>query len=121
MREMSVMKRMRAPCPQPRGATSSVTWVAADGLESLQGASWQDAPARVLPQGDHARFGGTRSARGQAAGPGRGSLLATAHDMLANARSRPELGRAKLPVGLGAEREAQVLAAWHRRAGATAG
>lgn len=108
---------VRAPCPQPPEATSTVTWVPADFLEAQKVSPWQDMPAWIPPAGDYAAFGRRSTARAQAAGLTYRPLQATVDDTLAWWLSLPAERRGKLKAGIAPAREAEVLAAWHARQG----
>ncbi|MBB1060092.1 NAD-dependent epimerase/dehydratase family protein [Marilutibacter spongiae] len=112
-RSMSVHHCITAPCPQPPGAQSSVTWVPADFLEAQGVSAWQDMPAWIPARGEYAGFGRTRTTRAQAAGLRYRSLEETVRDTLEWWRGQPESRRAKPKAGLAPEREADVLRAWH--------
>ena len=106
---------VRAPCPQPDSANSTVTWVPADFLEAQGVSAWQDMPAWIAPRGEYAGFGRRSTARAQAAGLRYRPLDTTVRDTLAYWRGLPEERRAKPKAGLSPQREAEVLAAWHAR------
>ena len=106
---------VRAPCPQPPEASSTVTWVPADFLEAQKVSAWQDMPAWVPPMGDYAGFGRRSTTRAQAAGLKTRPLQDTVDDTLDYWLSLPEARRAKPGAGLSAAREAEVLKAWHAR------
>ncbi|GAB3342557.1 NAD-dependent epimerase/dehydratase family protein [Marilutibacter aestuarii] len=112
-RSMSVRHCVTAPCPQPPGAQSSVTWVPADFLEAQGVRAWQDMPAWIPARGEYAGFGRTRTTRAQAAGLRYRPLEETVRDTLEWWRAQPESRRAQPRAGLAPEREAEVLRAWH--------
>ncbi len=112
-RSMNVHHCITAPCPQPPGAQSSVTWVPADFLEAQGVSAWQDMPAWIPAEGEYAGFGRTRTARARAAGLEYRPLEKTVLDTLAWWRSLPEERRAKPKAGISPEREAEVMRAWH--------
>ncbi len=112
-RSMSVHHCITAPCPQPPGAQSSVTWVPADFLEAQGVSAWQDMPAWIPARGEYAGFGRTRTTRAQAAGLRYRPLEDTVRDTLEWWRAQPESRRAQPKAGLAPEREADVLRAWH--------
>ncbi|KAB8188544.1 NAD-dependent epimerase/dehydratase family protein [Lysobacter maris] len=113
-RRMNVMNCITTPCPQPPGASSTLTWVPADFLERHEVQPWRDMPAWIPAEGEYAGFGHTSSARAQAAGLGYRPLEDTVRDTLAWWREQPAERRAKPRAGLDAAREREVLAAWHR-------
>ncbi len=95
------------------GKKSSVTWVPADFLEAQKVSAWGDLPAWIPARGDYAGFGRTSVSKARAAGLTYRPLRETVRDTLAWWRSLPEERRAKPKAGLSAQREAEVLAAWH--------
>ena len=103
---------VRAPCPQPPEASSTVTWVPADFLEAQQVSAWQDMPVWIPPTGEYAGFGQRSTAKAQAAGLKCRSLQETVDDTLQWWRGLPEARRASPKAGLSPEREAAVLRAW---------
>ena len=106
---------IRAPCPQPPEASSTVTWVPADFLETHKVSAWQDMPAWVPATGDYAGFGQRSTARAQAAGLKYRSLQDTVDDTLQWWLALPEARRATPKAGLSTARESEVLKAWHAR------
>jgi 2'-hydroxyisoflavone reductase len=98
-------------------AETTFTWVPADFLETQKIKPWVDAPVWVPPLGDEAgssRFDLTREVNtGLTFRP----LAVTARDTLEFHFSRPPERQARLRFGMTAEREAEVLAAWHARKG----
>jgi len=107
---------IRAPCPQPPEASSTVTWVPADFLEAQKVSAWQDMPVWIPPTGEYAGFGRRSTAKAQAAGLKYRPLQATVDDTLAYWLSLPEERRAKPKAGLSSARETEVLKAWHAQA-----
>jgi 2'-hydroxyisoflavone reductase len=107
---------VRAPCEQPPEAMSTVTWVPADFLEEHNVSAWQDMPAWIPARGEYAGFGRRSTERAQAAGLTYRPLETTVRDTLQWWLSLPEDRRAKPKAGISAEREAEVLKAWHARA-----
>lgn len=109
---------VRAPCPQPAAAESTLTWVPADFLERHGVQAWQDLPVWMPPTGEFAAFGQRRIERARAAGLVYRPLVETATDTLRWWNALPEARRAAPKAGLGPEREAEVLLAWRQaRAG----
>ncbi len=111
---------VRAPCPQPPEAISTLTWVPAEFLAAQKVAPWQDMPAWIPPTGDYAAFGRRSTARAQAAGLTYRPLQATVDDTLSWWLSLPAERRGKPKAGITPAREAEVLAAWHARNGSAA-
>ncbi|MET4728444.1 2'-hydroxyisoflavone reductase [Lysobacter enzymogenes] len=95
------------------GKKSSVTWVPADFLEALKVSAWGDMPAWIPARGEYAGFGRTSVSKARAAGLTYRPLRETVRDTLAWWRKLPEERRAKPKAGLSAQREGEVLAAWH--------
>jgi 2'-hydroxyisoflavone reductase len=97
-------------------SSATFTWVNADFLEGQRVAPWSDMPVWIPPHGEE--VGGNRISiqRALAKGLTFRSLAETARDTLAWFKSQPAERRAKLKAGLSPEREAEVLAAWHKRA-----
>ena len=94
----------------------SFTWVDADFLEAQKVAPWSDMPVWIPPRGEEG--GGNRISiqRALAKGLTFRPLAETARDTLAWFKSQPAERQAKLKAGLSPEREAEVLAAWHKKA-----
>ena len=106
---------IRAPCPQPAEASSTVTWVPADFLEAQKVSAWQDMPAWIPPTGEYAGFGLRSTGKAQAAGLKYRPLQETVDDTLQWWSQLPEARRASPKAGLAPEREAAVLQAWHQQ------
>ena len=115
-RRMNTIQCVRAPCPQPPGHDSTLTWVPADVLAELGVSPWQDMPAWIPATGEYAGFGRVSTVRAHAAGLRIRPLEDTVADTLAFWRELPEDRRARPKAGITPEREAEVLAAWHARA-----
>jgi 2'-hydroxyisoflavone reductase len=101
-----------------KGALNSkakFTWVNADFLESHKISPWSDMPVWIPPRGEEA--GGNQVSIKSALGKGLTfrPLAETARDTLSWFKSQPAERQAKLKAGLTPEREAEVLAAWHKR------
>lgn len=94
----------------------SFTWVPADFLEAQKVSAWSDMPTWI-PRSDTDDYAGTHvsNARAVAAGLTFRPLATTAVDTLAWFNGVSEQGKAQMlkEAGLGPEREAAVLAAWH--------
>jgi len=97
-------------------SNATFTWVNADFLEAQKVAPWSDMPVWIPPRGEEA--GGARISiqRALAKGLTFRPLADTARDTLAWFKSQPSERQAKLKAGLTPEREAEVLAAWHKQA-----
>jgi 2'-hydroxyisoflavone reductase len=114
-RRMNTIYCVRAPCPQPPGHDSTLTWVPADFLEAQKVSAWQDMPVWMPAVGNDAGFGRVSTRRARAIGLRYRPLETTVADTLAYWRELPEERRAKPKAGLTPAREAEVLKAWHAR------
>jgi 2'-hydroxyisoflavone reductase len=114
-KRMNTIYCVRAPCPQPPGHDSTLTWVPADFLETQKVSPWQDMPVWMPATGSDAGFGRVSTQRARAIGLKYRPLETTVADTLTYWRELPEERRAKPKAGLAPEREAEVLAAWHAR------
>ncbi|MEI2433468.1 SDR family oxidoreductase [Lysobacter yananisis] len=95
------------------GKKSTLTWAPADFLEAQKVAPWSDMPVWIPARGEYAGFGHTSVRKARAAGLSYRPLRDTVRDTLAWWRKLPEERRAKPKAGLSAQRESEVLAAWH--------
>jgi 2'-hydroxyisoflavone reductase len=93
---------------------ATFTWVKTDFLEEQKVAPWSDMPVWVPPRGEEAGMGRISVAKAVAKGLTFRPLATTARDTLAWFKSQPT-ERQKLKAGITPEREAEVLAAWHKR------
>lgn len=93
----------------------SFTWVDADFLEKHEVQAWSHMTVWIPPVGEYAGHAETSIARALAAGLSFRPLADTARDTLAWWNALPEERRAQPRAGLPAEREREVLAAWHAR------
>lgn len=96
----------------PLNSNASFTWVPADFLEKHNVQAWSDMPVWT---GDESGLARTSISRALGKGLTFRSLGDTARDTLAWFKSRPPERQAKLRAGLGPDREAEVLAAWHKQ------
>jgi 2'-hydroxyisoflavone reductase len=95
---------------------SKFTWVPADFFEQEKVEAWSDMPVWTGEESGMARTNITRAlAKGLTFRP----LAETARDTLAWFKSQPQDRQSKLRAGLTPEREAEVLAAWHKQIGMT--
>jgi 2'-hydroxyisoflavone reductase len=97
-------------------SNANFTWVDADFLEAQKVAPWSDIPVWVPPRGEEGGMGRISIQRALAKGLTFRLLSETARDTLAWFKSQPAERQAKLKAGLSLEREAEVLAAWHKKA-----
>ena len=95
---------------------ASFTWVNADFLEAQKITPWGDMPVWVPPRGEEGGMGRINIQRAVGKGLTFRPLALTARDTLAWFKSQPP-ERQKLKAGITPEREAEVLAAWHKEKG----
>lgn len=101
-----------------RGCTSSpvsFTWADADFLIEREVRPYREMPVWMPARGDRRGFAQFDLTRSIEAGLTYRPMAVTVLDTLDFHRSRPPERQAELRAGLGAEREAEVLAAWHAR------
>jgi 2'-hydroxyisoflavone reductase len=91
------------------------TWIDADFLEGQKVRAWVDMPTWIPPKEGYEGFSRMSIARALKQGLTFRPLAVTAKDTLDWFKSLPEERQAKLRFGLSAEREAEVLKAWHSR------
>ncbi|HKK07565.1 MAG TPA: NAD-dependent epimerase/dehydratase family protein [Gemmatimonadota bacterium] len=96
-------------------ADATFTWADADFLAAHDVKPWSDMPVWVPDTEETAGFARVDIARALAAGLRFRPLAETVRDTLAWFDEQPDDRRAKLRSGLSAEREAEVLRAWHAR------
>jgi 2'-hydroxyisoflavone reductase len=94
-------------------SASSFTWVDADFLASQKVSPWSDMPVWVPPRGDSAGFAVISIKRALDKGLTFRSVPDTARATLDWFRKQTPERQAKLRAGITAQREAEVLAAWH--------
>ena len=96
-------------------SNANFTWINADFLETQKIAPWSDIPVWVPPRGEEGGMGRISIQRALAKGLTFRLLSETARDTLAWFKAQPAERQAKVKAGLSPEREAEVLAAWHKR------
>ena len=96
------------------GSDAKFTWVPADFLEKEKVAPWSDMPVWVPPSGEDGGLGAVSIKRALDKGLTFRPLAVTARDTLAWFKSRPKERQEKLGAGVAPEREAEVLADWHK-------
>ncbi|MDP9004748.1 MAG: NAD-dependent epimerase/dehydratase family protein [Verrucomicrobiota bacterium] len=96
-------------------SNANFTWVKTDFLEAQKVAPWSDMPVWVPPRGEEGGMGRISIQRALAKGLTFRPLADTARDTLAWFKSQPPERQAKVKAGLSPEREAEVLAAWHKQ------
>ncbi len=97
------------------GSEAKFTWVPADFLEKENVAPWSDMPVWVPPSGEEGGLGAVSIKKALAKGLTFRPLAVTARDTVAWFKSRPAERQAKMGAGITKEREAEVLAAWHKK------
>ncbi len=109
------VRRMLEACREASGSKATFTWVPADFLAEQGVAPWGHMPCWIPPEGEYAGFGSRSIARAVAAGLSFRPLVETMRDTLAWLDELPADRREQISsrAGLSAEREAEVLAAWH--------
>jgi 2'-hydroxyisoflavone reductase len=96
---------------------AKLTWVDYEFLRSQKVRPWGDMPVWVPPIGDSAGFSKTSIKRALAKGLTFRTLPDTAKATLDWFKTLPPERQAKLRAGITAEREKEVLAAWHAKQG----
>ena len=96
-------------------ADARFTWADADFLEEQQVGGWSHLTVWIAPRGDYYGMTSINNQRAIASGLTFRSLAETARDTLTWFREQPAERQAEMRAGLPAEREAEVLAAWHAR------
>jgi len=109
------MGKLLNGCLTVTGSDAELTWVDAAFLEEQGVQAWSDMPVWVPAQGEYAGFGQVSTAAAQAKGLKYRPLADTIGDTLAWFEEQPEERQAQLRAGISAEREAEVLAAWHAK------
>lgn len=113
------MGRLLRTCKGVSGSDATFVWADAGFLAEHEVGAWMDMPCWIPNEGEYAGFGSSSIDRALAAGLTFRSLSTTIgdtltwYDELDPERRDAISGRAGLP----AEREAEVLAAWHARSG----
>ncbi|NVJ01502.1 SDR family oxidoreductase [Myxococcus sp. AM009] len=104
------------------GSDARFTWVDADFLTKHTVEAWSDMPAWMPRNGEEGGIGKVSIAKALAAGLTFRPATETIRETLAWFKTLPPERQAKPRSGLSAEREKEVLAAWHQERGtATAG
>jgi 2'-hydroxyisoflavone reductase len=106
------MKAMLEGIKKGTGGDAKFTWVSSDFLEKKEVAPWSDLPVWV--PGD-AGFTQLNNAKAVGAGLAFRPVATTAADTLAWYKSLPNDRRGKLLAGISAEKERELLAAWHAK------
>jgi 2'-hydroxyisoflavone reductase len=101
----------------PDRPKTTLTWVPTEFLAEQQVAPWGDLPVWIPFDEENKGFHTMKVDKAIAKGLAFRSALDTARDTLSWWNAQPEDRRAKLKAGMTAEREAEVLAAWHAKEG----
>ena len=96
-------------------SNANFTWLNADFLAAQKVEPWSDMPVWIPPRGEEAGGNQISNKRALAKGLTFRPLAETARDTLAWFKSQPQDRQSKLRAGLTSEREAEVLAAWHKK------
>jgi 2'-hydroxyisoflavone reductase len=113
------MKRLLETCQRVTGSDAGFTWVPGAFLEEHEVSAWMNMPCWLPAEGEYAGFGTRSVAKAVGAGLVFRPLEDTIGDTLDWYDELPEDRREGVTAraGLSAEREAEVLAAWHARQG----
>ncbi|MGI9088532.1 MAG: NAD-dependent epimerase/dehydratase family protein [Chthoniobacterales bacterium] len=95
-------------------ADARFTWVNAEFLEAQKVSPWSDMPVWVPSKGEEAGLPRTKIEKSLGKGLIFRPLPETTRDTLAWFKTQPAERQASLKAGLTKEREAEVLAAWHK-------
>jgi 2'-hydroxyisoflavone reductase len=109
------VKGMLDGCIAALGSNATLTWADAEFLASKEVQPWMELTVWVPPDSEFGGLGAVNGSKAWAAGLTTRPIGEIAKDTLAYWNSLPEERRAKPRAGLPAEREAEVLAAWHAR------
>lgn len=93
------------------------TWANTEFLEAQKVEGWSDMPVWVSPKGEEGGLSRTRIKRALSKGLTFRPLPETSRDTLAWFTTQPAERRATLKAGITREREAEVLAEWHKKNG----
>ena len=96
-------------------SNAKLTWVNADFLEAQKVSPWSDMPVWIPPRGEEGGSAQLSIKRALEKGLTFRPLAATARDTLEWFKTLPVDRQSKLKAGVSSEREAEVLAAWHKR------
>lgn len=102
-------------CRTVSDSDASFTWASAAFLREQGVRGWADMPCWLPPEGEFAGFGHVNTARADDAGLKHRPLADIVRDTLEWHATRPDERRSTLRAGITAEREREVLAAWHAR------
>jgi 2'-hydroxyisoflavone reductase len=113
------MRAYLEACKQASGSDATFTWVDAQFLEANSVAPWSHMPVWIPPEGDYAGFGSRSNAKAIKAGLTFRPTVDIARDTVAWYDSLTDEQRAGVTrrAGITAEREREVLDAWHASRG----
>ena len=113
------MRAYLAECRKATGSDATFTWADNAFLEEHEVAAWSHMPCWLPPEGEYAAFGLRSCARAVAAGLTYRPYADTITDTLTWLDDLPDDRREGVMkrAGLPAEKEAEVLAAWHEKNG----
>ncbi|WP_164017893.1 SDR family oxidoreductase [Pyxidicoccus trucidator] len=112
-----LMKELLDTCKTATGSDASFTWVDAAFLEKQKVAPWQDMPVWIPRSSEEKGLGRVSIAKALATGLTFRPTADTVRDTVAWFKTQPPERQAKLGAGVTAEREKEVLAAWHQEKG----
>ena len=107
------MKKMLEGIKKGTGGDAKFTWVSTEFLESQKVAPWSDLPVWVPSQNGEEGFTQISCTKAIKAGLTFRPVASTAKDTLAWYKTLPEDRRGKLGAGISADKEKELLAAWH--------
>jgi len=109
------IRRLLETCRDVSGSDARFTWVDNEFLTEHEVGPWMNMPCWIPAEGDYAGFGSRNVDKAVAAGLAFRSLDDTVSDTLAWYDELKDESRERISgrAGLPAEREAEVLAAWH--------
>lgn len=109
------MRRLLENCRTVTGSDATFVWASNAFLEQHEVGPWMNMPCWIPAEGDYAGFGSRSNLKAIAAGLRFRSVAETVKDTLTwyNGLDEEQQGRINTRAGLPAEREAEVLAAWH--------
>lgn len=109
------MRRLLETCQRVSGSDATFIWASNAFLEANEVGPWMNMPCWIPSDGDYAGFGTRSNTKAIAQGLRFRSVAETMEDTLTwyNGLSEEEQDRINTRAGLPAEREAEVLAAWH--------
>jgi 2'-hydroxyisoflavone reductase len=107
------MKQLLDGIKKGTGGDAKFTWVSTEFLEAQKVAPWSDLPVWVPSQNGEEGFTQISCAKAIAAGLTFRPVATTAKDTLAWYKTLPADRRGKLGAGISADKEKELLAAWH--------